>query len=147
MKKYILFIAAVCALFLCGSCSKDNNSSLPNPVSTYKATLNGGSVVTPINTMASGNATASYNSDTKVLSVTLNSAGLVAISAHIHKGTAGMSGPILYAFAAPYNSQIYLTTLPLELSQEADLFANGLYIDVHSDSYPNGEIRGQLIKQ
>ena len=42
------------------------------------------------------------------------------------------------------NPQIYLYINP---SQEADLMANKYYINVSSDAYPEGEIRGQLLKK
>lgn len=81
---------------------------------------------------------------------------------HIHRGAAGVNGPEVFGFINP-NSDLngdlvvgpgtYLasawdsnegigTTLGAEL---ANLFAENLYIDLHTSGFPDGEIRGQII--
>ncbi len=44
-------------------------------------------------------------------------------------------------------SPITFTTPALTATQEADLMANQMYVNLHTVAFPGGEIRGQLIKQ
>jgi hypothetical protein len=126
-----IFLAVI--LLISISCSKNPDSpgseitttdGGPDPNVTFEATLNGISETPPNSSAATGYAVLTFN-----------------------KGEAGVSGAEVFGFPNPLTSPIRYTSAPLDAGQEADLYANLYYINIHSAEYPAGEIRGQLIKQ
>lgn len=146
MKHLFRFITI--ALFVTGftSCSKSDPAPTPNPNVTFLATLNGASEVPANASTATGTATLTFNTTTKVftLSVTHNIA--TPTNGHIHKAAVGVSGPPVFPFAT-FTSPISYTSVALDATQEADLNANLYYVNIHTAAFAGGEIRGQLIKQ
>ena len=145
MKSLIKFL--VISIILSGvvSCKK-SSPAVPDPNITFKAVLSSANEV-PVNaSSATGNATLIFNSTTKIFTVTVTYTGLTAVAGHIHKAAAGISGPVIFPFSG-VTSPITYTSAALDASQEADLNATLYYVNLHSSSYPGGEIRGQLIKQ
>jgi CHRD domain len=139
---------SVAALIMISSCKKDNDTT-PDPNIAFTATLNGANESTPNTSTATGSATATFNKDTKILTAVVNYTGITPSAAHIHKGAVGVSGGVIFGFgSAPFSNPInYVTAVPLDATQEADLMANLYYVNLHSTAIPSGEIRGQLIKQ
>ena len=145
MLKQIAFFVLVGILFTTSSCKKDSTNT--TTTITFLATLNGASE-TPVNSsMATGTATLTYNTITKIFYIEVNFSGITATAAHIHKGAVGVAGGVEFAFPSPVTSPIYYTSVALTTAQEADLMANLYYVNIHSAAFPGGEIRGQLIKQ
>ena len=132
-----------------GSCSK--SSDLPSNVISnigFQATLNGGSATPANGSKAIGSAYFTYNPNTYMLSGTVTFQGLTPIDAHIHEGAVGVGGVVVFVLASgTITSPISFTSPALNETQRAALLANLYYINLHSASYPDGEIRGQLIKQ
>lgn len=146
MKRFIQIFAVVALTAMQVSCKKDNPAPAPDPNIVFKATLNGASE-TPANpSAATGNSTLTFNSTTKIFTVSTTYTGVTATAAHIHKGAVGVAGGVIFGFTN-LASPITYTSVALDASQEADLMANMYYVNVHSTAYPAGEIRGQLIKQ
>jgi hypothetical protein len=73
---------------------------------------------------------------------------------HIHKGAPGQSGPVVFPFAQPglidpsMGEVEWADTAPGNPALLAALLANpkAYYVNVHTKSFPNGAIRGQLGK-
>jgi len=129
------------------SCDKDDdNPPPPNPNITFTATLDGASEVPANASTATGTATLVFNNSTKIFTVTVNHTIAAATDAHIHVGAVGVSGPPVFPFPT-LASPITYTSVALTTDQEADLMANLYYVNIHTAAFPNGEIRGQLIKQ
>ena len=145
MTRSIKSLSVALLTFFVISCDKDDPVP-PNPNVAFTATINGASEVPANSSTASGSATANYNTDTKILTVTTTYSGVTATAGHIHKGAVGVSGGVIFPFTSLV-SPINLTTPPLDAAQEADLMANLYYVNIHSAAYPGGEIRGQLLKQ
>jgi hypothetical protein len=65
-------------------------------------------------------------------------------AAHIHRGAVGVAGPVVYPLATSsfttLQGQVTLTAADV-----ADLMAGNLYINVHSQTNPDGFARGQLL--
>ena len=66
-------------------------------------------------------------------------------SSHIHRGRAGVSGPVVVPLGSAYrNKGCTMTT-----AANARAIASGpgrFYVNVHNAAYPNGAVRGQLHK-
>jgi len=64
------------------------------------------------------------------------------IDAHIHRGFQCVSGPPIFPFSgftSPIKEIWYLSTADV-----IDLLQGELYVNIHSNPFPAGEIRGQL---
>lgn len=138
------------------------------------ATLTSGNVVPAVTTTATGNFVGTYNSRTKTLNYTISWSGLQfpadSIRAiHIH----GLAGASTNAVSAPFgmypSSGTYqgvaqnITVAAADqkpagsissslfvdgvVVREEDLLAGQFYIDIHTKSYPGGQLRGQIIFQ
>jgi CHRD domain/Bacterial Ig domain len=101
-----------------------------------------------VSSSATGLATLNVNLATGAVSGTLALSGLTATAAHIHSGFAGRNGPVIVGFSAS-TSTPGAWDLPanamLTTAQVDDLLAGGLYLNAHSQEYPGGEIRGQIL--
>lgn len=140
-----LFRFLVISIVLLGIFSCDSSDD-PNPNVTFKATLNGTSEVPANASTATGTATLTYNTTTKIFTVTVTHTIAAATNGHIHKGAMGVSGSPVFPFSS-FTSPITYTSIALDATQQADLYAGLYYVNIHTAAYPGGEIRGQLIKQ
>ncbi|HZY26384.1 MAG TPA: CHRD domain-containing protein, partial [Bacteroidales bacterium] len=59
----------------------------------------------------------------------------------------GVVGDVIFPFPSPIKSPINYTSPVLTASQDSALNADLYYVNIHSATFPDGEIRGQLIKQ
>ena len=119
----------------------------------YIANLSSLNEVPPVTSTATGVIVASLNCRTLTLSGSFSGLSSAFQAAHIHLGATGINGPVIY----PLN---VVTLLPntagnllrannsftLTKDQLAALKAGGLYINVHSATFPAGEIRGQILR-
>jgi CHRD domain-containing protein len=62
--------------------------------------------------------------------------------AHIHAGVAGQNGPV----AVPLSLWPGCTRISAKLAWALKAHPNTFYANVHSTTYPNGAIRGQLMR-
>ena len=114
----------------------------------FKASMDGISESSPNASTATGAAILTYNIVTKNFTVVVTYTGLTPTAGHIHKGALGVAGPVVYPFANPITSPVtYTTTTPLTITQEGDLITGLNYANLHTVTFPGGEIRGQLVKQ
>jgi hypothetical protein len=128
-------------IIIAASCKKSSSDVV------YKATLNGASETPPNSSTATGDATLTYNKDTRIFTIVVHFTGITATASHIHKAPVGVAGSVVFPFTPPITSPINYTSPALTASQDSALNANLYYVNVHSAIYPAGEIRGQLIKQ
>ena len=127
------------------SCNKDDDPVDPNVI--FKATLTGAQEApNPNASTATGDATLTFNTTTKIFTLTVTHSITAPTNGHIHKGAIGVGGGVIFPFAT-FTSPISYTSPALDAAQEADLNANLYYVNIHTAAYPGGEIRGQLIKQ
>ena len=107
--------------------------------------LSGSQEVPPVQTSGTGTADLTYDPSTRVVTWTIIYSGLsgTATMAHFH-GPAGKLEIWLSKRGSPAESPIKgEATLT---SEQAQLFAAGdLYINVHTQAHPGGELRGQVV--
>lgn len=68
-------------------------------------------------------------------------------AAHIHKGTAGMNGPVVVTLTSPTVSpgaSSGCVTIKAALLKDIQDKSTGYYVNVHNAKYKNGALRGQL---
>lgn len=151
MLQKINFSVLLLSLIFISSCKKDEAVVTPTaPVVTnvtFKAALSGANEPTPNASTATGTATLTFNTTTKIFSVVVNYSGTTATIAHIHRGLSGTSGGVVFGFPNPIASPINYASVALDAMQEFELNSNAYYVNIHSTAFPAGEIRGQLIKQ
>jgi hypothetical protein len=111
----------------------------------FSAVIDGSQVVPPTTSAATGSGCFVLNPD-NTLGFQISFTGLVGneTGAHIHgPGPAGVNAGV--QFALPLGSPKIGTVGPLTAVQAADL-VNGLYyVQIHTDVFPGGEIRGQIL--
>jgi hypothetical protein len=67
------------------------------------------------------------------------------IAAHIHRGEAGVVGPVVVPFSTPADGDS-AGCVEVSETRVANILANPqrFYVNVHNNTFPNGAIRGQL---
>ncbi|HTB63506.1 MAG TPA: CHRD domain-containing protein [Opitutales bacterium] len=158
--------AGIFALVLAMSGCSNNNSPMSADKTDFTAQLSGGEQVPAVATAASGSATFWLNSEGTELHYKLTVSGLNNVTmAHLHFGAFGQNGaPVawLYPSAPPAkeingvsNGVLSAGTItagdlagPMAGKTIADLAAaireHNIYVNVHTEAYADGEIRGQL---
>ena|SRR5687768_15597567 len=145
MKRF--FAVLLIPILLTGTFSCDDDDDPIDPNVVFTATMDGAQEApNPAVTTATGNATLTFNTTTKIFTITVTHTVAAPTNGHIHKGAIGVGGGVVFPFAT-FTSPITYTSPALDAAQEADLMANLYYVNIHTDAYPAGEIRGQLIKQ
>jgi hypothetical protein len=129
---------------------------------SFEAELSGSNVIPPVKTMAKGEATFMLSKDGKSIAYKLTVKDMENITAaHIHEGTEGNNGPpVAMLFAGPKKtgkfsgvlSEGTVTGRKLMTSLKGKsvdslikMIKDGkAYVNVHTEKYPEGEIRGQI---
>ena len=147
MKLMLKLLAIAIVVSVVSSCGKDDNPPTPpNPNIVFKATMSGAQEQTPTGSTFTGSATLTFDSTTKIFTLSVTHTVASPTNGHIHKGVVGVSGPVIFPFAS-FTSPISYTSPVLDAGQEADLRAGLYYVNIHTAAFPGGEIRGQLIRQ
>ncbi|WP_418303848.1 CHRD domain-containing protein [Paenibacillus crassostreae] len=129
---------------------------------TFRTFLSGRSEVPPVRTFATGNAVFHLNASGTRLRFRLVVNNIAKVTqAHIHIGRVGRNGPVVAFLFGPSKFGIsvrrgvvsgVLTNRdlvgPLQGRTIQDLVREinrgNTYVNVHTEQYPNGEIRGQI---
>ncbi|NUN12242.1 MAG: CHRD domain-containing protein [Myxococcales bacterium] len=95
----------------------------------------------PVPSGGSGTATFTLNGMMLSYVITYKDLDGVEIAAHIHQAPPGENGPVVIPLpdGTPKIGSALLTPTLL-----TELVAGNLYVNIHSDLYPNGELRGQI---
>ncbi|NOK58825.1 MAG: hypothetical protein GFH27_549301n147 [Chloroflexi bacterium AL-W] len=113
----------------------------------YKAELSGANEVPPNDSTATGIGVFTYNAETNILTFNIATTGVEVggPGAHIHLGAADENGPIAIDLV-PFQVSpgIFIGSTELDNAQETSLSASELYVNIHSEEFTGGEIRGQI---
>lgn len=91
---------------------------------------------------ATGFAVCELNADQDSMTIAVDHDVAGVLDGHVHLGAPGVSGPVQFGFTSP-TSPISETWEMTEADVD-NLLAGDLYINIHSNAFPAGEIRGQL---
>lgn len=111
----------------------------------FIASLDGAQEVPPVATAGTGSATVVLNDAEDMALVSLSFSNLTSPQgdAHIHGPAApGVDGPVVFGLPLGSFNDLPWALTPVDV---ANLKAGLLYVNVHTDLHPGGEIRGQLI--
>jgi CHRD domain len=111
--------------------------------------LSGDQEVPPVVTAGTGTGILSVNLATREISGTVTFAQLstVTTEGHVHSGAEGVNGPIIITLTGGLGVTAGTMTLPATILTPAQLNAlrnDNLYLNIHTTTNPNGEIRGQI---
>lgn len=175
-KKLLVLAVALAGVTLASCGDDDTTAPPVSKVLNFRATMNGaGESPTPVTTNATGTFTATLDTSTNVFTWTSTFSGFGSniTAGHIHgpfaNGGTGSIGVILnFATAAgssltgvgsttgstsgsvTLNSSVQYTTTPAPGingdSLRKLILAQATYVNIHTQTNPGGEIRGQLLR-
>jgi hypothetical protein len=141
------FIAPIAAVMLVLAGSAAMSPAARAETITVKADLKGSNEVPPNNSTATGKATATLDTQSRMLTYSITFSGLSGpvVGAHFHGpsaagGNAGIALPFK-TVQSPIEGTATLTE-----NQAADLVAGKWYANLHTAANPGGELRGQMTK-
>ncbi len=143
----IMLLLVVPVLFV--SCD-DDDDDIDDIVLSLSGNASGAQEVPAVTTTASGTLSGTYNDNTNELKWAISWNGLSGdvVAAHFHgPAAAGTNAPpvIPISITTSYGSSGSLTgTETLNATIEGYLKAGTLYYNLHTATYPDGEIRGQV---
>ena len=162
IKSFMRWLLAALAISLLASCGGDNDVGIafntPNgivttdnrttPSNVFAATLTGVQETPPNGSTAIATGVVIVDPATRILKATVTTVGIADTDAHIHVGAPGVAGPIIFPLTqTPIGSGVWTTQVTLTDAQLSALRAGNYYFNVHSPTFPNGEIRGQILSQ
>ena len=111
---------------------------------TWHVLLSGSQEVPANASTATGNANFTLNDVETQLTVHLDFSGLLTAQtgAHIHNAPPGVNGGIV--FGLPLGSPVDVVWA-IPPAMVVELKAGRLYVNVHSNAFPGGEIRGNIV--
>ena len=148
MRRAALFAVLLAAVSGGISCSSGDDVTL------FEATLGPENEVPPRNSGASGVSRMTFDGTTVTFIVVVSNLNNATLS-HIHSGAAGTNGPVRVDFFLGPVTSIQQGTLAQGSFTAADvrgiefgalldeMRAGNAYVNVHSQQFPAGEIRGQ----
>ena len=150
----LTWLVALTGLLLTASCNNDDDAD-DNLVTFRNIALSGANEVPAVTTTGNGSFEGTYDRSTKVLTYTLRwslgDAAASTVNMHFHgpadtTETTGIRVPIT-GFPTGSANRTYSSSTPaLDATQEEELLNGKWYVNIHSSTYPGGELRGQLIR-
>jgi hypothetical protein len=113
----------------------------------YQSVLTGDSETPAVDSKGAGTVKATYDTDTKVLTWTIEYQDLTGpvTAAHFHgPANVGEKADPVVPLTAPYDSPIN-GSATLTDAQYSDLKSGMWYLNLHTEKFPDGEVRGQIV--
>lgn len=111
---------------------------------SFTASLSGDEEVPPSGSQARGIGIIIFDPSDRSFRASVVTSGMSDADAHIHEGPPGTSGPIVIPLTRDPGSVVWTARGTLTAEQEQALRAGNYYFNVHSPTFPEGEIRGQI---
>jgi hypothetical protein len=133
-----------------GTGGTTGNAGTSGNTATYNMMLTGANEVPANTSAATANVTVMLNKTTGALTVTGNFQGLTsnATVAHIHGPAAvGVNGPVLVplTISTPAKSGTVSANATMTAPAMNDMLNGMTYVNIHSEMFPDGEIRAQIV--
>ena len=109
---------------------------------TFSFNAYGGQEVPPVDTTATAACEGTLSLDETTIDFSCEHNVENVIFAHIHEGPRGENGPVLFAFDDPASP--FSQSFPATEENVAALLGGNLYVNIHSEANPAGEVRGQI---
>ena len=145
------FLLLFSAFTFITSCEEETLNN-PDLLITNGLDMTGGQEVPVVSTPGTGNLDVRYDRTSKQLSVTFAWGNLTdsVTAMHIHgPALPGVSGPVKVPFTnfpkGRYGTHTQTFMVDEVALKEAELLNNEYYINIHTKTYPAGEIRGQIM--
>ena len=110
--------------------------------------LEGTQEVPPNASPGTGHASGTYDDVTNTLMIDITGSGVTApfTAGHIHRGAVGVAGPVVFGQTNMAGGTNWMShgVHVLSAAQEADMLGGLYYVNLHTQSFPGGEIRGQM---
>lgn len=114
----------------------------------FQGTLSGAQEVPANASPGTGTATVILNDAGTQIAYTVSYSGLIGTvtASHIHKAPIGVNGGVIIGFTPPVGTQSgsFNGVAAVTPAQVADLMAGLWYVNLHTTTYPGGELRAQL---
>ncbi|EJF10331.1 MULTISPECIES: CHRD domain-containing protein [Pontibacter] len=132
----------------------DVDDMLESEIEFTNVELSGENEVPAVATSGSGSLTATYDRSTRILtynfSWTLGDAGDNTVGIHFHgPALATENAPVVIPIenhTSSYTGSVTGATRELTQTEEEQLLDGRWYLNIHSSTYPDGELRGQLLR-
>ena len=124
------------------TCTFHNLRTFTSPT-IFVFNLSGAQEVPPTPSTSRGGCMAQFDG-TSTLSIVCTHNVTLATVMHIHRGAAGVNGPVAFDLGDPL-SPVEATWSGMTPADVADLLAGNLYVNIHTGGRPTGEIRGQIL--
>jgi hypothetical protein len=150
---FLFLVLCLGAAVLAAGCGGGGGGAGPAPepgtVVSKIAVLTGGEEVPPVSTNAAGSGTLGVNTTTGTASGSVSLQALPPATAvtdvHVHEGGRGVNGAIVVnledAGNGVWNVPAGKTLAPAQIDS---FLAGTLYFNVHTEAFPEGELRGQI---
>ena len=136
----------LCALALVGICLGGQTDAtvftLSGDMDVFQATTN------PTDTgNGIGSIVGDYDDETNLLNYSIEWSDLTSpvSNMHFHVGAPGVPGGVDLGIPGPWTSPQVGTNILLSDSRETNLLAGNWYVNVHTQNFGSGEIRGQVL--
>ena len=147
MKNFVSSVLLLIGLVAATACKKSDSSSDPAP--PIIGNLGGNQQVPMVTTTARGTITGTFDKVSSRLKYSVSFTGLSPIGAHFHFGMPGVNGPIIIEL--PKNNAAkngYVSPIEGENTfnsgQASALLNHGVYVNLHTLLYHDGEIRADM---
>ncbi len=117
----------------------------------YTYSMNGMQETPMVTTSAMGSGIVSIDRDQDNAHYMFVASGLTSAGAHFHKGIMGQSGGVLYDLSSYYmNNGAFgywksSDSSPFTLANSLQFRGDSVYVNIHTSTNANGEIRGQVL--
>lgn len=143
MKRFLLLIAGVLMLGFVTSCKEEGPHK--DDIVKFSAVINSSPTVPKATSSAQGTGVFEYNKNTMELKYNINFQNIVPTSVTLNVANpAWERGPIIQTLTENATAQVQ-GTVKLNSEQQTQLIVGMMYINIPTELYPYGEIRGQIL--